>query len=729
MFRLISLLLLITFLLIPSNLPAIAQTAPQAQAWPSEWQADSALYNLWSRADAPVAMGAARRSWLWGPVPFAVANETYAESPTGLRLVAYLDKARMEINDPSVDRASQWFVTSGLLVHEMVTGLIQTGNSTLDITHKPAELPVAGDPNSSDAPTYATFTRYTAPMSETTGKLVSTLIGRDGTLSPFTGSTDPKLFSAASYDAISGHNVPAVLNDWMRQQGPVLEGGRIVQSQALDPLYVLGRPITEAYWANVLVAGKPTTVLMQLFERRALTYNPNNPPEWRVEMANVGRAYYDWRYKGAPVDPAIAGEVTPDGVAAKGWNFTPAEPTRVEIDLVGGLSPLAGPIEVTPDSAGRFALTIPYNPSLQGALQSRANIIIRITSAKPSPALPLFGNPFSVGKVQFDGVLTQVERAATAYNLSLHSLDGKQWKLVLPASATVVYSEGSAAQASIADAGMAVHVEGASSSGVVTVSALKLLSTSHTGAQVAYNWGGDGASLWVGGTGWPGEHTVAFALASAPGAPAAPFATLKSDSRGDLTDVIKLPKLDPNTSSSMWLIASSSDKNTLTAQVAIPFSMLGSKNAPPPPQLYITSQVGAQMGGIGSYCWGGKCASVVGAPLPTDTLTVKGGDVLAFRSQLGTDPDSGLTPQIFSANLYAYPDSAGGQGALVNGTFYFTPKSAPLQSTGDLPGRPFSVALPKVMPSGKYAVVVNVSWPDPVSGKGSAVYGFALQAP
>src|SRR5262245_30909447 len=64
--------------------------------WPEEWQADSAFYNLWSRADGPLAMGTVARSWLWGPLPFSVANEGYAESPTGKRLVQYFDKARME---------------------------------------------------------------------------------------------------------------------------------------------------------------------------------------------------------------------------------------------------------------------------------------------------------------------------------------------------------------------------------------------------------------------------------------------------------------------------------------------------------------------------------------------------------------------------------------------------------------------------------------------------------
>src|SRR5438045_7696836 len=77
-------------LLIASNTPTLFHSSPThaaGNAWPDEWLADSAFYGTWSRADEPVAGGSATRSWLYGPVPFAVANEAYAQSPTGKRLV------------------------------------------------------------------------------------------------------------------------------------------------------------------------------------------------------------------------------------------------------------------------------------------------------------------------------------------------------------------------------------------------------------------------------------------------------------------------------------------------------------------------------------------------------------------------------------------------------------------------------------------------------------------
>jgi len=57
-----------------------------------------------------------------------------------------------------------------------------------------------------------------------------------------------------------------------------------------------GYPIAEAYWTNVNVAGTPHLVLLQCFERRCLTYTPDNAPGWQVEAGNVGQHYYRWRH-------------------------------------------------------------------------------------------------------------------------------------------------------------------------------------------------------------------------------------------------------------------------------------------------------------------------------------------------------------------------------------------------------------------------------------------------
>src|SRR5437870_4865298 len=113
----------LTLVLMLAHGPGYAQV-------PASWAADPAFYAAWQRADGLVAAGTAGRSWLWGPEPFAVANELWAQSVTGTRLVQYFDKARMEVNDPQAEPASPFYVTNGLLVTEMVTGRIQTGENT-----------------------------------------------------------------------------------------------------------------------------------------------------------------------------------------------------------------------------------------------------------------------------------------------------------------------------------------------------------------------------------------------------------------------------------------------------------------------------------------------------------------------------------------------------------------------------------------------------------------------
>ncbi|CAA9245390.1 MAG: hypothetical protein AVDCRST_MAG26-1639, partial [uncultured Chloroflexia bacterium] len=60
--------------------------------------------------------------------------------------------------------------------------------------------------------------------------------------------------------------------------------------------FAFGYPITEPYWTVARVGGVDKHVLAQLFERRALTYTPGNPPGFEVEMGNVGQHYHQWRY-------------------------------------------------------------------------------------------------------------------------------------------------------------------------------------------------------------------------------------------------------------------------------------------------------------------------------------------------------------------------------------------------------------------------------------------------
>jgi hypothetical protein len=83
----------------------------------------------------------------------------------------------------------------------------------------------------------------------------------------------------------------------MRSGGLVEVDGELVEEVLfLNPYYGTGLPVTEAYWARIDVGGVEHLVLIQAFERRVLTYTPDNPAGWRVEAGNVGLHYYSWRY-------------------------------------------------------------------------------------------------------------------------------------------------------------------------------------------------------------------------------------------------------------------------------------------------------------------------------------------------------------------------------------------------------------------------------------------------
>src|SRR5215210_6221149 len=148
---------------------------------------DPAFQRVWARTDKPVADKVAVRSWYWGPTPGEVKTEKYvdAKDGSGNRKVQYFDKSRMEINDPSGDKSSLFFVTNGLLTVELVSGKVQVGNSTFE-GRFPAHIPLASDNNDTNAPTYATFTQLANTYlgdhfaTDQAGKVVNLTINRAG---------------------------------------------------------------------------------------------------------------------------------------------------------------------------------------------------------------------------------------------------------------------------------------------------------------------------------------------------------------------------------------------------------------------------------------------------------------------------------------------------------------------------------------------------------------------
>lgn len=275
------------------GLTALSQVAPtHAAPWSNQNQfANDVFRQVWTAADQPVVEGRASRSYTWGPAPWFDYYESYRNAPNGLRQVQYLDKARMEINNPSIGGSRG--VTNGLLTVELVSGRLKIGDGVGpedNLQREPAQVPVAGNPATDNpaAPTYASF-RGVATIdngyrdADRRGQRVTAVLDKAGNRTDNAAFGEYAATEIVAYNTITGHNVPRVFRDFI-QNGPV------------DGTFAFGYPITDAYWIRARVGNEDRDVMVQLFERRAVTYTPANTPSFRVEMSNVGQHYFQWRY-------------------------------------------------------------------------------------------------------------------------------------------------------------------------------------------------------------------------------------------------------------------------------------------------------------------------------------------------------------------------------------------------------------------------------------------------
>ena len=287
---------------------------------------DPAMVEHWERADKPVADLTVSRSWLWGPAVNHILYEPY-DSPSledGQRLVAYFDKSRMEINDPDGDPDSIWHVTNGLLVVELVTGRIQVGDDRFELGIPP-EINVVGD-QGARSPTYAAVGDNLDQAPHAEGELIDSYYDWFAAGPGFTGkiqwgvvdqSSNEEILAydvrAAHYVAETNHTIAAPFWEFMNATGTVYEDGQYVDGPLfLNPFLATGLPITEPNWTS---PGEGW-ILFQCFERRCLTYTPDNPEGWQVEAGNVGQHYYEWRH----VQQGIPCGLEPEERFAELWN-------------------------------------------------------------------------------------------------------------------------------------------------------------------------------------------------------------------------------------------------------------------------------------------------------------------------------------------------------------------------------------------------------------------------
>ena len=279
--------------LLASSFLGIVPT-PAAQAASSF--GDSHFQETWAYTDQPIIDGKVNRTWMWGPAPYTQAFvEPYWDSTTGWRLIQYFDKSRMEITDPSGDQSSIWYVTNGLLAKELITGNTQLGDN-MYAYYQPAQVNVAGDANDANGPTYSTFNSLMGASALGNGTTVTQTVNRAGTVATDSSLTSQNV-TATEVGAPTKHTVASVFWSFMNSSGPVDQNGTSTRGPLFqNPFYATGYPLTEPYWTHVLVGGTTKLVLVQVFERRVLTFTPDNPSGWQVEAGNVGQHYYNWRF-------------------------------------------------------------------------------------------------------------------------------------------------------------------------------------------------------------------------------------------------------------------------------------------------------------------------------------------------------------------------------------------------------------------------------------------------
>jgi hypothetical protein len=282
-------------LLLSATAPALAADDPPDGNHAFAARAFAERYNY---LDHPQGRTASTLAWRWGPRPYAPAMiEPYLDAPGGFREVQYFHKGRMEINDLTADRTNLWYTTGGLLVIEMAEGWVQTGEGEVDDAPEPADISIAGDPGVDGAVTYADIDRLglREPDPQDPGAIIVRAV-IDGEVTSDARFADYRIEVGVQRAGIE-YSVASVFWSYMFDAGEAtLDGPDGAHSVTPNILYLTGYPITEPFWTTTLVAGNERDVLIQCFERRCLTYTPENPEGWQTESNNAGQHYFHWRY-------------------------------------------------------------------------------------------------------------------------------------------------------------------------------------------------------------------------------------------------------------------------------------------------------------------------------------------------------------------------------------------------------------------------------------------------
>lgn len=256
-------------------------------AFAQQWQAGEAITpNFWG--PLATARGGQLEAYggnTTGPI-CAPSQPCPAVVLTDTRTVQYFDKGRMELTNKGV--------TNGLLATEMISGQIQVGDTAFQPQAPPA-IAIAGDATN-PGPTYAMLAtsaaQVLAPTPNRVRQFVELAVSPVGEVGGFSESrADPNGPKAITvFDDPTQHNVPRAFADYRAKAG----------------IATIGYARSEPFSADVLVGGRRANVIVQVFERRVLTYTATNDPAFQVEMGNIGQHYYQWRYGSGGVGAGVA---------------------------------------------------------------------------------------------------------------------------------------------------------------------------------------------------------------------------------------------------------------------------------------------------------------------------------------------------------------------------------------------------------------------------------------
>jgi outer membrane protein assembly factor BamB len=385
--------------------------------------ADPNFKQLWERADKILTeRTGVGRGFIWGPEMFS-GREIYTEAFGEQRLVQYFDKGRMEVTFSNGNRADYNFVTSGLLVKELVLGRQQNGNNVNNYTQGlPSEVQIAGDPNTDgrnpNAPTYRSFRNVTTFNNDNSadprlGQQIVQRLDKAGNI--FTISSPDPNVKVSYYEPATRHNVADVFVNYGNTLATIWNGTDYVTGPLFFPnaTYVFGLPIAEPYWIRAQVNGQEKDILVQLFERRVLTYTPSNDLNSRVEQGNVGAHYYRWRYLenlgfGSPTSgtPAPSPTATPTPSPSLPLDFSQARASYLKSgSIIQGANFNAANVVTYPTNSNFINSSPVYDPD------KKLVIIGTNTSGVVAIDASNFSNPvqkwrFSAGSPRFSGPVT-----------------------------------------------------------------------------------------------------------------------------------------------------------------------------------------------------------------------------------------------------------------------------------------------------------------------------------